>query len=75
MKRSKFTESQTGVALKQHEDGFVVEEMTRRLGVSSATFYKWKQEYGRLPVPGFCLTSMPARLYADQGAAFLGVGK
>ncbi len=48
MKRSKFTEGQIAFALKQHEDGITVEEITRRLGVSSATFYKWKQKYGGL---------------------------
>jgi len=48
MKRSKFTESQIAFALKQHEDGVTVEEISRRLGVSAATFYKWKQKYGGL---------------------------
>lgn len=48
MKKSKFTEEQITFALKQAEGGTAVEEITRRMGVTTATFYRWKQKYGGL---------------------------
>ena len=43
MKKSKFTDKQIVVALKQAESGTTVAEITRRLGITEATFYRWKQ--------------------------------
>lgn len=48
MKKSKFTEEQIAFALKQAEAGTQVSEITRRMGVTEATFYRWKQKYGGL---------------------------
>lgn len=48
MRKSKFTESQIMTALKQTESGITVNDVCRQLGVSSATFYKWKAKYGGL---------------------------
>jgi len=48
MRKSKFTESQIMAALKQAESGRVVNDVCRQLGVSSATFYKWKAKYSGL---------------------------
>ena len=48
MKRSKFTEAQIVFALKQTETGTAVAEVCRKLGISEATFYNWKKEYGGL---------------------------
>lgn len=48
MKKSKFTDEQIAFALKQAEAGTTVSEITRRLGVTEATFYRWKQKYGGL---------------------------
>lgn len=48
MKKSKFTDEQIAFALKQAEGGTLVSEITRRLGVTEATFYRWKQKYGGL---------------------------
>lgn len=48
MKKSKFTDEQIAFALKQAEGGTTVSEITRRLGVTEATFYRWKQKYGGL---------------------------
>ena len=48
MKRSHFTETQIVKALKEHENGRKVEEISRELGISNATFYKWKERYGGL---------------------------
>lgn len=46
MKKSRFTETQIVKAIKAHEAGQKVEDLCRELGVSSVTFYKWKQRYG-----------------------------
>ena len=48
MKKSRFTEEQITLALHRAEDGVSVEEVCRRLGISNAIFYKWKQKYGGL---------------------------
>lgn len=48
MKKSKFTEEQIAFALKQAEGGTLVSEIMRRLGVTEAIFYRWKQKYGGL---------------------------
>jgi putative transposase len=48
MKKSKFTETQIVFALKQAETGTAVAEVCRKLGISEATFYSWKKEYGGL---------------------------
>lgn len=56
MKRSKFTDSQIMDALKRAEAGLSVPEVCRDLGISSATFYKWRARYGGMD------TSMMARM-------------
>lgn len=48
MKRSRFTEEQIAFALKQQEVGTPVDEVCRKLGISDATFYKWKKMYSGL---------------------------
>ncbi len=48
MKKSRFTEEQIAFALKQNELGVSVEEVSRKMGISEATFYNWKQRYGGL---------------------------
>lgn len=56
MKRSRFTDSQIMDALKRAEAGLAVPELCRELGISSATFYKWRAKYGGMDV------SMMARM-------------
>ena len=46
MRKSKFTDSQIMDALKQAESRKPVSELCRELGISSATFYKWRSKYG-----------------------------
>lgn len=48
MRKSKFTESQILTALKQAESGLPVNDVCRQIGVSPATFYKWRAKYGGL---------------------------
>jgi putative transposase len=48
VKRSRFTEQQIAFALKQQELGVAVEEICRKLGISDATIYNWKNEYSGL---------------------------
>ena len=48
MKKSRFTESQSVLILKESDAGIPVNEVWRRHGISSATYYKWKAKYGGL---------------------------
>ncbi len=43
MKKSRFTDSQIIDALKRAGAGLTVPELCRELGISSATFYKWRR--------------------------------
>ena len=47
MKKKQFSEEQIALALHQAERTSV-EDVTRHLGVSQATFYRWKSKYGGL---------------------------
>lgn len=46
MRKSKFTDSQIIDAVECFEAGFAVPNICRDLGVSTATFYKWRAKYG-----------------------------
>ena len=48
MKGSRFSEEQIIGVLREQEAGARTEEVCRRHGISSATFYKWKAKYGGL---------------------------
>ena len=50
MKRSKFSDSQIIDAVKRVESGIGVPNICRELGLSSATFYKWRAKYGGMDV-------------------------
>jgi putative transposase len=56
MKKSRFTDSQIVDALKRVEAGLTVPELCRELGISTATFYKWRSKFGGMD------TSMMARM-------------
>jgi len=56
MKRLKFTDSQIMEALKRVDAGLAIPEICRELGISTATFYKWRAKYGGMD------TSMIARM-------------
>ena len=46
MKKSRFTDSQIMATLKRVEAGLPVPEICRELGISTATFYKWRARFG-----------------------------
>lgn len=46
MKKSKFSDSQIMQALKRVEAGLCVPELCREIGISTATFYKWRARFG-----------------------------
>ena len=48
MTKSSFTESQIVAILKEADAGVPVNEIWRKHGISSATYYKWKSKYGGL---------------------------
>ena len=51
MKQSRFTEEQIILALRQQESREkTVAEVSRELGISQATFFKWKQKYGGMSI-------------------------
>ena len=56
MKKSRFTDSQILDAIKRAEAGLAVPDLCRELGISTATFYKWRARYGGMDV------SMMARM-------------
>jgi putative transposase len=47
-KTSRFTEEQIIRTLKELEAGAVADEVSRRLGVTKTTLYRWKAKYGGL---------------------------
>ena len=39
------------MALRQGEAGAPIEEICRKMGVSEATYFRWKKKYGGLGIP------------------------
>lgn len=50
MKKTRFTEQRIAFALRQAEQGVAVEEIIRKMGVSEATFYRWKKKYSGMGI-------------------------
>lgn len=48
--KKRYTEEQIIKALKEYEAGTKVDEICRRLGISTGTFYNWRSKYGGLEV-------------------------
>ena len=45
MKQKRYTDEQIAFALRQAESGTAVAEISRKLGVSEPTFYRWKKQF------------------------------
>jgi putative transposase len=50
MRKSKLTEEQITMALRQHEAGTTVGEVCRKLEISDTTFFRWQKQYGGMGV-------------------------
>ena len=50
MKRKRFSEEQIIGVLKESEAGSKTDDLCRRHGISTATFYAWRKKYGGLEV-------------------------
>ena len=50
MKRKRHSEEQIITVLKEAQAGGVVDEVCRRHGISQATYYKWKRQFGGMEV-------------------------
>ena len=50
MKKSRFTETQIVKAIQEHEAGKDAKDICRELGITTASFYKWRKRYGGLDV-------------------------
>ena len=50
MKKTRFTEEQIAFSLRQAEGGTPIEQITRKLGVSEATFYRWKKKFAGMGI-------------------------
>jgi putative transposase len=50
MKQKRYTEEQIAFALRQAESGTAVVEVTRKMGISEQTFYRWKKKFAGMGV-------------------------
>lgn len=48
--KKRFTEEQKAFALRQADSGVPIGEILRKMGISEATFYRWKKKYGGMGV-------------------------
>ena len=48
VKRKRFSVEQIVAVLKQAELGMAVSDLTRQMGISEQTFYRWKKQYAGL---------------------------
>jgi len=50
MKRRRFSEEQIIGILREHQAGLSAKDLCRKHGISDATFYKWRAQYGGMEV-------------------------
>lgn len=48
--KKRFTPQQIVFALRQAESGTPVAEITRKMGISDPTFYRWKKQYAGMGI-------------------------
>ncbi len=51
MRKSRYSDEQIAAAMRQAEIGTPAADVTRKLGISEATFYTWKKRFGSLGTP------------------------
>lgn len=50
MRKSRFSEEQIAMALRQAEAGTPVAEICRKMEITETTFYRWKKKFGGMGV-------------------------
>lgn len=50
MRKSRYSEAQIAMALRESEHGTPAKDICRKLGVSEQTFYTWKKKYAGMGV-------------------------
>jgi putative transposase len=50
-RKSRYSDEQIAAALRQAEAGTPIADITRKLGISEATFYAWRKRFGSLGTP------------------------
>lgn len=48
--KKRYTEEQIIKALKEYEAGSKVDDICRRMGISTGTFYNWRSKFGGMEV-------------------------
>lgn len=48
--KKRYTEAQIAFALRQAASGTSVSDITRKMGVTDVTFYRWKKQYANMDV-------------------------
>lgn len=48
--KKRYTETQIAFALRQAASGTTVAEITRKMGVTEQTFYRWKKQYAGMGI-------------------------
>lgn len=51
MRKSRYSDEQIAAGLRQAEAGTPIADITRKLGISEATFYTWRKRFGSLGTP------------------------
>jgi putative transposase len=51
LRKSRYSDEQIAAALRQAEAGTPIADITRKLGISEATFYAWRKRFGGLGTP------------------------
>ena len=75
MKKSKFSDSQIMEALKRVEAGLPVPELCREVGISTATFYKWRAKFGGTDTSMTWLHNVSTSQTSAKGGITVEVGR